>query len=198
MAAEESFVALRADVDQTLANERAEQARALDQVETRRKNDLDRLRRDHEAQLAAVRDEHQEETEDVKAEAAQREQEALGALRAELQGKAARELAEANDRSTELEQELAAAREEIEVLGTKTAELQKKSDVFETRVTSLDAELTAVRQEVTETRQRLMGETARADRSQAKWQADRQSLERAKDALAVALSQIEEAEQREP
>ena len=39
-------------------------------------------------------------------------------------------------------------------------------------------------------------ESSRAEKAHAKWDADRQSLERAKDALAVALAQIEEAEGR--
>jgi hypothetical protein len=39
-------------------------------------------------------------------------------------------------------------------------------------------------------------ETGRADRATAKWEADKTSLDRAKDALAVALAQIEEAEAR--
>jgi CheY-like chemotaxis protein len=198
MDAEESFAALRAEVDQTLANERAEHARALDQAETRRKNELDRLRRDQEAQLAAVGEEHQEDLENVKAEAARSEQAALDAVRAELQSKAARELGQEKDRSAELERELAGSHTHAEALEARTGELESKSAALETRVTSLDSELGAARQEVTETRQRLMGETSRADKSHAKWQADRQSLERAKDALAVALAQIEEAEERIP
>ena len=52
------------------------------------------------------------------------------------------------------------------------------------------------RQDFGETRQKLAAESSRAEKSQAKWEADRQSLERAKDAMAVALSQIEEAEGR--
>jgi hypothetical protein len=39
-------------------------------------------------------------------------------------------------------------------------------------------------------------ETARADRAFSKWDADRTSLERAKDALAVALAELDEAEAR--
>ena len=45
-------------------------------------------------------------------------------------------------------------------------------------------------------KQKLATESSRADKAHAKWDADRQSLERAKDALAVALAQIEEAEGR--
>jgi len=39
-------------------------------------------------------------------------------------------------------------------------------------------------------------EQGRVSRAQAKWTEDRASLERAKDALAAALAQIEDAESR--
>jgi hypothetical protein len=64
------------------------------------------------------------------------------------------------------------------------------------RVTVLEAEAVAMRQDLGETKQKLAGESSRADKAHAKWAADRQSLERAKDALAVALAQIEDAEGR--
>ena len=60
----------------------------------------------------------------------------------------------------------------------------------------LEAEGASSRQELGETKQKLSSESSRADKAHAKWESDRQSLERAKDALAVALSQIEEAEAR--
>ncbi|MGD0528330.1 MAG: hypothetical protein ABSE49_24555 [Polyangiaceae bacterium] len=74
--------------------------------------------------------------------------------------------------------------------------LDKKHAAASDRIAALEAELAALRQDLAETRQRSAGESARADRAQAKWEADRQSLERAKDAMAVALAQIEEAEGR--
>ena len=60
----------------------------------------------------------------------------------------------------------------------------------------LEAEGASTRQELSEAKQKLGTESSRADKAHAKWESDRQSLERAKDALAVALSQIEEAEGR--
>ena len=75
-------------------------------------------------------------------------------------------------------------------------ELEKKHHAAADRVTALEAELASVRQELGDAKQKLAGESSRADKAQAKWEADRQSLERAKDALAVALAQIEEAEGR--
>jgi CheY-like chemotaxis protein len=196
--AEESFAALRAELDQTLANERAEHARALDQVEIRRKNDLDRLRRDHEEHVAATRDEYQEHIESMKADALQHEQTALDELRAEMQSKAARDLSEVKERSSNLESDLSAARDQIKTLDQRVADQESKAAAVESRAASLDAELATAQEEVAETKQRLTTETARADKLQTKWQDDRQSLERAKDALAVALSQIEEAEERSP
>ena len=60
----------------------------------------------------------------------------------------------------------------------------------------LEGDLSALRDELTNLRDKLAAETARADRASAKWEADRSSLDRAKDALAIALSQIEETEAR--
>ena len=58
----------------------------------------------------------------------------------------------------------------------------------------LEAETAALRADLAETKDKLGHETTRADRAYAKWEADRASLERAKDALAVVLAQIEDAE----
>ncbi|HEY6463961.1 MAG TPA: hypothetical protein VIY73_27515, partial [Polyangiaceae bacterium] len=75
-------------------------------------------------------------------------------------------------------------------------DLEKKHAAASDKVVALEAELASVRHELGESRQKLAGESSRADKAHAKWDADRQSLERAKDALAVALAQIEEAEGR--
>ncbi len=53
-----------------------------------------------------------------------------------------------------------------------------------------------VEKQLGEAKEKLAAETSRAEKAHGKWQADRQSLERAKDALAVALAQVEEAEGR--
>ncbi|HTQ49041.1 MAG TPA: response regulator [Polyangiaceae bacterium] len=52
--AEAKLAAARADLDQTLANERAEHARAVDLVEQRRKADLEQARTDREGALAEL------------------------------------------------------------------------------------------------------------------------------------------------
>ncbi|HEY1692203.1 MAG TPA: response regulator [Polyangiaceae bacterium] len=310
---EAKLAALRADLDQTLANERAEQARALDQAEERRKADLDQARRDreaavveareqvdrekqdalssqaaqlkqeHEGKMAALHRAHQQEVEKVRGEgerslrdaeaqleaaasAARDEQqkavarardeaekareEALEAMRGEhaekvsalendrdarlaaIEARATREIAEANDKLAKGDMDLSAARGELASLreskeaadaaheaaaadlqkrltdttadlGTKLADatsarddLEKKHGAASDKVVALEAELATARHELGEARQKLAGESSRADKAHAKWDADRQSLERAKDALAVALAQIEEAEGR--
>ena len=57
-------------------------------------------------------------------------------------------------------------------------------------------QLASLRGELADTRKDLARESSRATRAHAKWDADKASLERAKDALAVALSQLDEAEAR--
>jgi CheY-like chemotaxis protein len=98
-AAEGRFAAMRADLDQTLANERAEHARALDQSEDRRKKELDQERRDHEAQLAGARNEWQAELARTRAEAERREQAKVDEVRSALEAKAATELAALRDKA---------------------------------------------------------------------------------------------------
>jgi len=63
-------------------------------------------------------------------------------------------------------------------------------------LTALEVDLSSVRGDLQSTQKKLDAETARANRAFAKWDADRASLDRAKDALAVALAQLDEAEAR--
>ncbi|MGA7122691.1 MAG: response regulator [Polyangiaceae bacterium] len=195
LAAEESFAAMRAEVDQTLANERAEHARALDQAEERRRADVERIKRDNDAQLGVAREEWEIELTRVRTEAGRREQAAIDEL-AELQARGVREVADANEMAARSAEELRSAREESALVRKANEVLESKLAAAESRATSLESELGNAQKELDEVRQRLVGQSARADKAQSKWQADRQSLERAKDALAVALAQIEEAEER--
>ena len=64
------------------------------------------------------------------------------------------------------------------------------------RIAQMEIDLSGARGELSDTRHQLDTETARAARAFAKWESDRTSLDRAKDALAVALQQIEDAESR--
>jgi CheY-like chemotaxis protein len=282
----------RAEADQTLANERAEQARLVDLAEERRAADTEQAKRDTDAALAEAREkadseknealsaqaaqlqkehegkvanlareheakattlmrEHEQnldraraeakdaalaaetrredglaaaakETEEklgaAAAEARSHEEAALHALRhelgakmlelendrdakiANLEAKASRELGEANDKLAKVDVEFSAVRGELESL----RESKQSGDLaFETKVSKLEKNLadtesarSALDRELAEKMDRLVAETVRADRAHTKWESDKQSLERAKDALAVALSQIEEAESR--
>ena len=140
---------------------------------------------------------------------------------AALESRTSRELSEANDKLAKADMDLSAARGELaevreakqtgdaaheaamadvqhrlsEVTTARDA-LDKKHSAASDRVATMEAELVVARQDLGETKQKLAAESARAERAHAKWEADRQSLERAKDAMAVALSQIEEAEGR--
>ena len=62
------------------------------------------------------------------------------------------------------------------------------------KIASLEKELIAVGTDLANTRAQLDSESTRARRATEKWDRDRVSLERAKDALAEALTRIEEAE----
>jgi CheY-like chemotaxis protein len=311
--AESKLVALRADFDQTLANERAEQERLLDDLAAQHRVEMEQAKRDREAALASAREQaerarqealadqaaqlkqesdakilallrsHQQELDKLRAAAAQEardiaakhegdlaaaraqgeeqvararaeaddhlaqtraelekhENDALAALGEEsaervkalendrdariavIEARAARELSEANDKLAKADMDLSATRGELGSLREAKAageaahseamtaaqmrfaemtiardDLATKLTASTGRATALEADLGTTQHDLAEARQRLAGESARAERAHAKWDADRQSLERAKDALAVALAQIEEAEER--
>jgi chromosome segregation ATPase len=119
---------------------------------------------------------------------------------ANLEAKASRELGEANDKLAKVDVDFSAVRGELESL----RESKRAGDeAAETKIASLERKLAetesaraALDKELSEKIDRLAAETVRADKAHMKWESDKQSLERAKDALAVALSQIEEAEGR--
>jgi CheY-like chemotaxis protein/chromosome segregation ATPase len=59
------LASVRAELDQVLANERAEHARALDQAELRRRTDLDQLRHERDGALAELRDQGERERQEA-------------------------------------------------------------------------------------------------------------------------------------
>ncbi len=299
---EVKLASARAELDQILANERAEQARELDEAEERRRTDVLQVERDRDAALAAARDQAEQSKRDALsdqaaqarreqesalaaqrktheealaavdatakdrlreveqrlvaemaevrknaddqlaeavAEVDQREKAALEALRAEhaekvtalendrdsrvaaLEAKSTREVGEANDKLAKLDMDASALRGELQSLReakeageatsastianleARIAEVQRARDdlaasntAANDRATTLDATLTSVRDDLVRTREKLESESARAAKAAAKWEADKQSMERAKDALAVVLSQIEDTEGR--
>jgi CheY-like chemotaxis protein len=146
------FASLRAELDQTLANERAEHARAVDQAEQRRRADLEQARRDKEAALAEAREQAQRDTQEALAEAQSREDSALEAAVAEhsekvlalendrdariaaIEARAGRELGEANERAAKLDMDLSATRGEL-------GDLREAKAAYEASTTEKTAEL---------------------------------------------------------
>lgn len=269
VASEVKLAAVRAELDQLLANERAEQARTLDQAEQRRRADLEQLRRERDASLAELREQvdrekrealssqaaqlwqeheakisniqraHGQELDRLRTETAQGAQTALDEVRsrhaeelrtvgedrdariAALESRMSREIAEAREVTAAAEADAIAVRNELQALGERKraadaasqgrigeleqrlAELQGARDALDQglaaasdRATALQSELESLRRELGEAKDRVASEILRNDQNRAKWDADRQSLDRSKDALAVALAQIEEVEGR--
>jgi CheY-like chemotaxis protein len=69
-------------------------------------------------------------------------------------------------------------------------------DERDAKIARLESELATTSGDAGQIRETLERERERLRKAHAKWQEDRTSLERAKDALAAALAQIEEAEER--
>ncbi|HEU5076113.1 MAG TPA: response regulator [Polyangiaceae bacterium] len=80
--------------------------------------------------------------------------------------------------------------------GDEYAELSKKLVERENAVAALEADLAATRQHLSEATASTNREKEKVQRARQKWQDDQASLERAKDALAAALAQLEETETR--
>jgi CheY-like chemotaxis protein len=81
----------------------------------------------------------------------------------------------------------------------RTNELYSTQGTLRERETSLGAataNLAALGQELTDLQNQVVAERARVDKAHAKWTEDRASLERAKDAMAAALAQMDEIEGR--
>ena len=128
----------------------------------------------------------------------------LASLHRSQQDELQRLRTDAEGKETALQNELARAKAQIEEQGRSMADLGARTSALETQLgaaaskaAALEEELGTLRGELDETRKNLVRESSRATRAMAKWEADRASLERAKDALAVALSQLDEAEARQ-
>jgi len=179
--------------------------------------ELTRLRDSARAELEEVRQKASEALASRERELESRRTEEVASLSA----RAASELAEATGRVADLERDLDKAKKENQDLGNAKlagdtqnreriadleaklmdlsaikASLDEELASARDRITALEADLGSVRDDLQSTQQRLAVQTARADRAFAKWDADRISLERAKDALAVVLAQLEETEAR--
>jgi CheY-like chemotaxis protein len=136
------------------------------------------LRAETEGKLAALHRSQQEQLQNLRSEAEARE----NALKEQLSSKKA----ELDDMTMQRD-----AGDRVR------AQLEGQLGAAASKAAALEEELSALRGELDETRKDLVRESSRATRAQAKWEADKASLERAKDALAVALSQLDEAEARQ-
>ncbi len=177
-------------------------AEAVAEVDLREKAALEALRAEHAEKIGALENDRDSRV-------------------AALEAKSAREVGEANDKLAKLDMDASALRGELQSLRetkevgdaasaasianleARVAEVQRARDdlaasntAANERATSLETTLAGVREELGQTREKLERESVRAANAASKWEADKQSLERAKDALAVVLAQIEDTEGR--
>jgi DNA-binding response OmpR family regulator/DNA repair exonuclease SbcCD ATPase subunit len=180
-------------------------------------DELTRIRNEAQEELEGARREATEALASREHELERRRLEEVAAVSA----RAASELADATGRVADLERDLETSKVENRDLGeeklardaqneariadgeAKLSNLMAAKQSLETefavareRIGALEIDLSSVRGELQSTQSRLETQTARVERAFAKWDADKASLERAKDALAVALSQLDEAEAR--
>jgi len=186
-ATEAKIAALRAEADHLLANERAEHARAIDQAEQRRGADLEHARRERDTAVTEARDHAAREIDALRSQQAlelKSVEESRDARIAALETNSSRELGEARGRISALESELAIARRELQSL----AEAKRLDDeAHDARIAAVQKRLLDVQSARDDLEQRLATATAKRE-------SDKRSLDRAKDALAVVLAQIEETE----
>jgi DNA-binding response OmpR family regulator len=199
-------VELRAEAEEKFAALQREQYDELSRTRNEAQEQLDRTHRDATERLAT----REKELEARRAEDL-----------AELSAKAASELTEAQAKIADLDQSLETWRKQAhdvgeakraadatneatigelriqlaDATGTKFS-LEGELSIARARVATLEIDVTSARRDMEAAQKTLHIETARADRAFSKWDADRTSLERAKDALAVALAELDEAEAR--
>jgi CheY-like chemotaxis protein len=181
VAMEAKLAAARAELDQTLANERAENARAVDLVEQRRKADIEqartdregavaeqreqgehekkealtaqaeKLRQEHDGKMAALHRAHQQEIERQKNEAAQ----AIGTMTAEAKAEAERkaEAALAQVR-TEYEEKIKSIENDRDArLAASEAKAAREVGDANDKLAKLDMDLSATRGELASLRE---------------------------------------------
>jgi CheY-like chemotaxis protein/predicted nucleic acid-binding Zn-ribbon protein len=200
---DDRVAALEADRDDRLSTLSQERDRQLVDAQSRADAQLAALGAEQGDKIAAVENERD-------------------ARIASAEAKARREIDEANGEKERAASELQNSREQLSAItqakrdsdsqnAARIADLEERlssstrdRDSFERelsgardRAATLEADLSAARDELNSLRDKLAAESVRADRASAKWNADKGSLDRAKDALAIALAQIEETETRD-
>jgi len=166
--------------------------RSNDEEQTRLKGDLSSALEDAETAKARLvaREGELEEQRRTEIAAQKAELEALRTAQlGELETKHAKRLAEVEARAAEVSAELSTRTEERETLAREAQQLKETLDRTQADLAQARADLTGLREKLAEQAQKL--ETVAAN-----WEANKASLEHAKDALAAALAQIEEAEAR--
>jgi CheY-like chemotaxis protein len=189
---------------------KAESDAKLASLHRSQQDELARLRAEADASEASLKADAQARETSLKADSEAREaslkadSEARHAkLVEENEAREAAQKAASEARESALSEQLAGVRARASELEGQLADVTSARAALEaqlgaaaSKASALEQELGALREELDETRKNLVRETSRATRALAKWDADKASLERAKDALAVALSQLDEAEAR--
>ena len=213
-AAQEALARREAELEAKRVSElqAAEQRRAEDvaNVERDRDEKVSAAERDRDEKVSAAnrdRDERVSAVErdrDEKVSAVERDRdqkiaelersrdEMVGMMRAELTKLGEAKEAEAASNAARI----ADLEQQVQKLTQTREGLERDLDEARERIVQLDAEVTALKNELAETKAAHAKEMARAEKAFAKWEQDRVALERAKDALAVVLTQIEDAEGR--
>ena len=209
---------LRGESDAKLAALHRAQQDELGRAKNDFNQQLDAAKRNAEERLAAQQAELQQQL----AEAVAAVEARAAAQLADARAVAAAEKAASSDHISGLERELgdmstrradleeakrasdAANESKITDLSDRLSQATAARDALEKglaeardRIATLEVDLSAVRGDLQDTKMRLELENRRLEKAVSKWDADRGTLERAKDALAVALAQIDEIEGRQ-
>jgi CheY-like chemotaxis protein len=198
----EKIEALEAAHDLRIADMKTEHEATLSSVVREHTEKLATLENDRDARLAAIEARLAREVGDALASASDAKSAAdtlIASLTRDLDD--AREQLSAitktkRENDTNNGVKIAALEDQLATATVARDSAERDLNAMRDRVAVADAESIELRADLGRTREQLAAESARADRAFSKWESDRGSLERAKDALAVALSQIEEAEAR--
>jgi CheY-like chemotaxis protein len=197
---------LRAEAEEKFTALQREQYDELSRARNEAQEQLDRSHRDGSERLATRERELEarraEDLAELSAKAASELADALASTAGlerdvEMWRKQAHDVGEAK-RTTDATNEATLGDLRIQLADATAAKVLLEGDLASARerLRILDIDASSARRDLESAQKTLHIETARADRAFAKWDADRTSLERAKDALAVALAELDEAEAR--
>jgi CheY-like chemotaxis protein len=191
----EATQAAAAVAEQQLAQTQAKAASEVAEAQSKASADVADAQAKAGAEIAAIQ-----------AKAASDVSEAREAFEAQLataQATAAAAEERASDLGRELDMAQNANRELSDAKGASDAANEARIADLSERLRKLETTREVLEKEAVEARERILSlethlsnESARLQKALAKWEADKGTLERAKDALAVALTQIDEVEGR--